>query len=300
MKEKTTEQYVYGLIDPRKPNHIKYIGKTKNVKRRFTLHLYTRNKENTYKAKWIKSLIEQSVKPEIVVIEVTDSETINERERFWIAYYRSLGQAEANHRDGGGGFTSKEAIEMARLRAVKRGDRTVDEKRKMILNFPVGSPRPTGNLKLFLHHQMYSDYGSEFISQVKEKFPHWFRGNLIDLAKNELLSLPFGSPRPHRKTKLGGTLNGLTNKTSLIYSEEFTTLIYEKFPEWFNSEKTAKNKKELLSIQEGGKKPYHNSKLGKFLSAYISKKGRQYDQNFDNAIRTKQPHWFHKYHHARS
>lgn len=49
--------YIYGLYDLKKPNTIRYIGKSNNPKRRLTAHKWERrSKLSTRKINWIKSL----------------------------------------------------------------------------------------------------------------------------------------------------------------------------------------------------------------------------------------------------
>lgn len=93
--------YIYSLIDPR-DNRIRYIGKTNNLKRRLLQH--TKSKEllyNTFKNHWIKKLISLSLSPIIQVIEECDETNWQEKERYWIAYYRNIYTDLTNGTDGG-------------------------------------------------------------------------------------------------------------------------------------------------------------------------------------------------------
>lgn len=82
---------------------VRYIGKTTRCpKTRLQDHLQRAKKDvKTHKSKWLKSL---SAPPDIVIIEdAIDLEMLNEREVFWIAHYRRLGNQLVNGTDGGTG-----------------------------------------------------------------------------------------------------------------------------------------------------------------------------------------------------
>ncbi len=94
--------YIYVLIDPR-DGEIRYVGKTVfMLEDRLNKHL--RDKHNNYRTRWIQSLVRQGLKPIIKLIEtVPPDEDWAERERYWIAYYRSIGANLTNFTDGGEG-----------------------------------------------------------------------------------------------------------------------------------------------------------------------------------------------------
>jgi len=95
--------YIYVLIDPR-DNQIRYVGKTNNIKTRLTEHCTPRNlKNNTYKVNWIRSVLNYNLRPILKVIEQCDESNWQEREIYWIKYYRDLGYDLTNATEGGEG-----------------------------------------------------------------------------------------------------------------------------------------------------------------------------------------------------
>lgn len=92
--------FVYGLIDPRNCE-IKYIGKTKNIRKRLREHI--RDEENNKKYAWIKSLKNKNLIPEILVLEETNIEEVNFWEIFWINQLKVWGFELKNMTDGGDG-----------------------------------------------------------------------------------------------------------------------------------------------------------------------------------------------------
>lgn len=93
--------HIYLLTDPTDSKK-GYAGKTaRKPEERFRFHL--RNKDKTYKANWIQKLIRAKLKPILTIIEVVDDALWDERERYWIKYYRELGYELTNLTEGGGG-----------------------------------------------------------------------------------------------------------------------------------------------------------------------------------------------------
>lgn len=108
-KAKTRLYCIYGLADPISGN-IRYIGQSYDPKIRYKFHLKIK-KPRTYKEFWIVSLKKLGLLPELVIIETTTFDKINERERFWIAEYRSLGFNLTNLTDGGEGCKGRKHSE---------------------------------------------------------------------------------------------------------------------------------------------------------------------------------------------
>ena len=95
---------IYGLIDPR-TSQLRYVGKTnKSIATRLNGHLYDRKVGKTTRVgNWIKNLLSDDLKPDIILLEtVTESEWV-EAEIFWISYFKSLGSNLTNLTDGGDG-----------------------------------------------------------------------------------------------------------------------------------------------------------------------------------------------------
>lgn len=95
--------YIYAIKDPR-DYQIRYIGKTVDIKRRFKNHMQPSYlKGNTYKNNWIKKILNEGLQPIFEVVEECSEDKWEERERFWISYYREIGFNLTNMCDGGEG-----------------------------------------------------------------------------------------------------------------------------------------------------------------------------------------------------
>lgn len=93
--------YIYSLIDPF-TNEIRYVGKTKNLEKRFRHHINNSKKRNYHSANWIKSLLIKNRKPKIEILEECTKDNWEEREKYWISYYRKTYDL-TNILDGGNG-----------------------------------------------------------------------------------------------------------------------------------------------------------------------------------------------------
>jgi len=111
--------FIYTLTDPR-TKVIRYVGKTNNPSVRLALHLS--EKRGTHKNNWIHQLSSLGLRPIMDVIEECADDNWAERERFWIAHFRSVGIPLTNLDSGGnaGKFQSEETKEKIRAKAIGR------------------------------------------------------------------------------------------------------------------------------------------------------------------------------------
>ena len=95
--------FIYILKNP-DTQEIRYVGKTINVKRRYYQHtnLKIQQKAKTHVSNWLLSLLENNKKPIIEIVEEID---INweEREIYWISFYKQQGYKLCNIAEGGKG-----------------------------------------------------------------------------------------------------------------------------------------------------------------------------------------------------
>lgn len=124
--EDTTEDivFIYALLDPR-DEHIRYIGKTKDLPRRLSQHLsHIKREQHTYKARWIAELQHENREPIARIIEETTSSNWRERERYWIEFFRSNGEYLTNLTEGGEGFTGTHSEETKRkMSSARKGEK---------------------------------------------------------------------------------------------------------------------------------------------------------------------------------
>jgi NUMOD3 motif len=127
---------VYGLRDPR-DGRIRYIGKSINPEHRLTVHLYyARRGTCTHALRWMKGLLNNDLKPDVVILEDEIAEAmIDERERWWIAEGERRGWCLTNMTEGGDGgaykYPESGAKISAKLKGKKKPPRTAEHSRKL-------------------------------------------------------------------------------------------------------------------------------------------------------------------------
>lgn len=83
-----TKIFIYSLSDP-ETLQVRYIGKTTNLQRRFRKHINNSKKRKYHSALWIRSLVIKGKEPILNLIEETDKSNWQQREIFWIEFYRN-------------------------------------------------------------------------------------------------------------------------------------------------------------------------------------------------------------------
>lgn len=121
---------VYALTEPpgtENAGQIRYIGKSFQGKQRYYEHIKPCNlKAKTHKIHWIKSLQENGLNPEFIILEEFETASpLDEAEDFYIEYFRALGCKLTNSCDGGKGTPGRkysvETLEKMREKALLRG-----------------------------------------------------------------------------------------------------------------------------------------------------------------------------------
>lgn len=134
LKYQTGNIYIYSLSDP-DTGEIRYIGKTKHPHSRLRCHLLTSRKQKTGKEKWINNLLQSNQEPVFDIVEVCNPGNWEERERYWIQFYRSqlTNIADGGHGPkpkaplmAGSGVTKKETIPSQRIPGGTRISKTIE------------------------------------------------------------------------------------------------------------------------------------------------------------------------------
>lgn len=91
--------FIYGLIDPT-TNELRYIGKSINPIVRLRKHISEKDKGDTYKNRWLRKLINNKIKPELIILDELSNDW-QYWESFYILYFKSLGCKLTNATSGG-------------------------------------------------------------------------------------------------------------------------------------------------------------------------------------------------------
>jgi hypothetical protein len=86
------EVVIYGLVDPRDPDRVRYVGKTvMRLSYRLHVHVYyARKGKQSHRDYWIRQLLSDGVEPIAIVLERTTDDRWEEEERRWIASFDDL------------------------------------------------------------------------------------------------------------------------------------------------------------------------------------------------------------------
>jgi hypothetical protein len=169
--------FIYGLVDPR-TGFVRYVGKAYNPKRRRQAHMNPSSlRPKTRKNHWIKSLLNDGRKPELILLEQIKECEWEDAERRWIAYYRNIpGYPQLTNGTSGGdgaqkGFKHKpESIEKMRI-ARKRQVFYSEERNKKISLSKLGRRRSETTIKR-MSEGMKAFYSTMSKDEIKIRNTH--------------------------------------------------------------------------------------------------------------------------------
>jgi len=92
--------YIYGLIDP-STNQLRYVGKTVDINRRYRRHINERFIHDSHKDRWIRKLIDNNLKPEIIILDIVSEVDWKFWEIHYISYFKHIGCNLTNGTNGG-------------------------------------------------------------------------------------------------------------------------------------------------------------------------------------------------------
>lgn len=102
---KNNKVFIYALTEPI-THEIRYIGKTNNLYERYYMHLQELQeptKKHYHSKNWIRELFSRGYAPKIEVLETCNQSNWQEREMYWIEFYKRLGTNLTNMTKGGDG-----------------------------------------------------------------------------------------------------------------------------------------------------------------------------------------------------
>ena len=96
--QETQEKHnIYVLIDPRDES-VRYVGISKNPRKRLREHIRCDNIDNPGKDAWMIDLTQNGLAPILCIIEVADSRALAlKREMYWVDFCKSQGMPLLNH-----------------------------------------------------------------------------------------------------------------------------------------------------------------------------------------------------------
>jgi hypothetical protein len=166
---------VYRLVDPRN-GAVRYVGVTRRtIQYRCRGHIKEAEAgHKSHKCSWIRQLLGRGLRPLVELIEVVDRSESEEREKFWITFYK---ETVTNVQEGGHAYPSEETL--ARISASMQGFMT-DEQKQKIAKSRTGkkhSPTARANISEGLRGRKLSDETKQKIRKAlttsdKSRFGH--------------------------------------------------------------------------------------------------------------------------------
>jgi len=112
--------YIYALVDPN-DGAIRYIGKSDNLQLRYYNHICYSKTSYDHKSNWIKKLRANNQQPELIIVEKVLYSQWQEREKYWIDFYKLKGCDLTNSTNGGEGVNSFDALFIRGMQAKDSG-----------------------------------------------------------------------------------------------------------------------------------------------------------------------------------
>jgi group I intron endonuclease len=211
--------YIYGLYDD---TGIRYVGQGADPDKRLRDHM--RSKKKNHKTNWIQKLKSEEKAPKVCILEETDEENFEERERFWIAFGRENGWKLTNATNGGIGTRgykhSKEARQ--KMADAKIGNtwnigrlagkpKSEEQKRKIAATL-------TGRTLSDEHKRKISEAGKGRVqsTETRKKLSDFHRGKVVSAESRRRMSEARKGRAPWNK---GQKCNPPSESTRKLLSE---------------------------------------------------------------------------------
>lgn len=136
--------YIYTLNDPI-THEVRYVGKSNNPRRRYYGHLRGDKTATTHKINWVQALLHCGLKPELFIVNKVPVNEWKYWERYFIEYFKHLGNDIINHTLGGDGLS------VGNQTSFKKGQRPWNtgtrKKKPCVICGKLFEVSPTGDLK---------------------------------------------------------------------------------------------------------------------------------------------------------
>ncbi len=126
--------YIYCLLYE---NNIRYIGKTDKPQKRLKQHILKSKQKKTYKDNWIYSLLQNSQKPEMIILDEVPKESWAFWESFYIDLFKSWNYKLTNLTNGGDGGNFGPIVNK-KISEKKKGWKMSNETKDKLRNFRLG------------------------------------------------------------------------------------------------------------------------------------------------------------------
>lgn len=227
----TNKYKIYYLSSPKDSNNVRYVGFTSlDLKKRWYSHI--NHITNDYRGRWVNSLLKQNLKPEIHIIEeFSDYDSWQDKEKYWIKYYKDKGYKLTNGTSGGLGIfePSKETQKnMSKSRVGQKRSEQTKKKMSEIRKGMVFTQEHRKNLSI-------SHMGIKPSIETRKKRSESLKGIIFsEERKNKISKSQIGKVvKEETRKKLSKALTGKkqSQETILKRTEKTRKIKIEQIPE---------------------------------------------------------------------
>lgn len=209
--------YIYALIDSR-DGQVRYVGKAISPRDRFISHLQGL-KNQARKERWVNFLLRLGYAPCIKILEMVEENVWEERERWWIAYYRNKDIDLTNHTLGGDGVSGLDSESRDRLSQRRRNMFLIEDFRERMERV-WKDPERCRKISQALKGRKHT---SEHVSKLPQNRPG---KHLSEATKDKLRQAMLGNqhlkghfPSDESRQKISKSLRGNTHTLGRIMPE---------------------------------------------------------------------------------
>ena len=220
--------FIYGLFDPREPEHIRYIGKTNKNRlySRMFMHKKTvkyENDNNNHRINWMKKLHNANIEFQYIILEECFSYNWKEKEQYWIKKSKEEGHILTNSTAGGDGCVEptpelrKKLSESHRGNKARLGIPCTKEYKEKLSKLYKGRPGTEAERQRMIEYNKKKGKGYKLSEEHKQKIRESCKGRIM--SKEEIQHIKNRAP----KFDFNGELLSLTEAANK-YNVGRTTL----------------------------------------------------------------------------
>lgn len=251
---KTKVPFIYGLVDPLEPKHVRYVGMASTTPLRPYAHIKNakNNKKHSHLLHWVRKLTRENRQYDVIILEqLSDNTTRNFLgfvERCYVSSLCAIGHNLTNEVEGGnGGNLGQRAVE--KMKATLTGRKLSADHREKL---------STANRKRYENPEERKKTsergtGQKRSLQSRKKMSEAQKGRTISEEQREKLAQAHIGLKasPETRARLSETSKGNQHALGLIHTSESRSKMSEKVCDaWTRGVYSARKKAALTPVQK--------------------------------------------------
>lgn len=191
--------YIYTLSDG---NEVRYVGKTKNLNKRYYSHIYESSLKKTHKEKWINKTLLEGGKIIIEILDICDESDSDFFEKFWIFQLKSWGFNLTNLTEGGEGGSPMKGRKMTEEQKNKMSEIAIkNNNSKKIAGWNKGLKMSDDFKMKISKSSLGRKVSEETKKKISDKSKGIKKGPMSDETKNKISKKKKGLVSPNKGKK---------------------------------------------------------------------------------------------------